>query len=100
MSESADPATPPGSGDAVPDPAGPLGPVGPIRALAAENTAAVLQLRGTQIPQHVGMAMACRALAVDLPREGQAGALEAQTERLLPMVGAANTPAESVAAES
>jgi hypothetical protein len=41
----------------------------PVRTLAAENDAAVQRLRGAQIPQHVGMATACRVLAVDLPRE-------------------------------
>jgi short subunit fatty acids transporter len=40
----------------------------PIRSLAAENAALVTRLRGAQIPQHVGMAAAARALAVDLPR--------------------------------
>jgi hypothetical protein len=43
-------------------------PLGPIRALALENEAAVRQLRSAHIPQHVGMAAACRALAVELPR--------------------------------
>jgi hypothetical protein len=43
--------------------------IDPIRALASENAALVLQLRAVQIPQHVGMAAACRALASDLPRE-------------------------------
>ena len=38
-----------------------------IRALAAENVACVARLRSTQIPQHVGMAAACRQLAVELP---------------------------------
>jgi hypothetical protein len=38
-----------------------------IRALAAENVAFVARLRSTQIPQHVGMAAACRQLAVELP---------------------------------
>jgi hypothetical protein len=38
-----------------------------IRALAAENVARVARLRSTQIPQHVGMAAACRQLAVELP---------------------------------
>jgi hypothetical protein len=41
----------------------------PIRALAAENATAVVRLRTAQIPQHVGMAAACRALAIELPRE-------------------------------
>ena len=38
-----------------------------IRALAEENDACVARLRSTQIPQHVGMAAACRQLAVELP---------------------------------
>jgi hypothetical protein len=53
MTEAAD--TPPASADLV-------------RALAAENAALALRLRGAQIPQHVGMAAAARALAIDLPR--------------------------------
>jgi hypothetical protein len=40
----------------------------PVRALALENAALISRLRGSQIPQHVGMAAAARALAVDLPR--------------------------------
>lgn len=40
----------------------------PVRAIAAENVALALRLRGAQIPQHVGMAAAARALAADLPR--------------------------------
>jgi len=59
MTEPADAPTPPASGDVAPD---------PIRALALENAALVMRLRGTQIPQHVGMTAAARALAVDLPR--------------------------------
>jgi hypothetical protein len=43
-------------------------PTAEVRALAAENAARVRRLRGAQIPQHVGMAAACRALAVELPR--------------------------------
>lgn len=43
-------------------------PVGSIRSIAAENEAGVRRLRSAQIPQHVGMAAACRALAVELPR--------------------------------
>jgi hypothetical protein len=43
-------------------------PLGSIRALAAENDASVRRLRSAQIPQHVGMAAACRALAIELPR--------------------------------
>ncbi len=39
-----------------------------IRAVAAENAVLLQRLRGTQIPQHVGMAAACRTLAVELPR--------------------------------
>jgi hypothetical protein len=39
-----------------------------IRALVAEHAALVRRLRSAQIPQHVGMAAACRALAVELPR--------------------------------
>jgi hypothetical protein len=46
-----------------------------IRGLAAENVASVARLRSTQIPQHVGMAAACRQLAVELP-----GMLVAQVE--------------------
>jgi nucleoid-associated protein YgaU len=46
-----------------------------IRAVAAENAVLLQRLRGTQIPQHIGMAAACRALAVELPR-----ALAAQIE--------------------
>jgi hypothetical protein len=46
-----------------------------IRAVAAENAVLLQRLRGAQIPQHVGMAAACRALAVELPR-----ALAAQVE--------------------
>jgi hypothetical protein len=38
-----------------------------LRALAAENAALVVRLRSTQIPQHVGMAAACRALSIELP---------------------------------
>lgn len=38
-----------------------------IRALAVENAAVVARLRMTQIPHHVGMAAACRQLAVELP---------------------------------
>ncbi len=38
-----------------------------LHALAAENVALVARLRSTQIPQHIGMAAACRALAVELP---------------------------------
>jgi hypothetical protein len=40
----------------------------PVRALALENAALILRLREVQIPQHVGMAAAGRALAADLPR--------------------------------
>jgi hypothetical protein len=43
-------------------------PLSSIRALAVENEAAVRRLRSAHIPQHVGMAAACRALAVELPR--------------------------------
>jgi hypothetical protein len=43
-------------------------PVGPIRSLIGETDASVRRLRSTQIPQHVGMAAACRALAVEIPR--------------------------------
>jgi hypothetical protein len=46
----------------------PAAPLDPLRALALENAALVLRLRGTQIPQHVGMTAAARALATDLPR--------------------------------
>ena len=34
-----------------------------VRSLATENSEAVERLRGVQIPQHVGMAAAARALA-------------------------------------
>lgn len=56
--------------EAVDKPAAPSAdaPLDPVRALALENAALVLRLRGAQIPQHVGMAAAARALAVDLPR--------------------------------
>lgn len=43
-------------------------PIRSIRALTAETEASVRRLRSAQIPQHVGMAAACRALAVELPR--------------------------------
>jgi hypothetical protein len=43
-------------------------PLDPVRALAVENAALALRLRGAQIPQHVGMAAAARALAIDVPR--------------------------------
>ena len=43
-------------------------PLCSIRALAAESEAHVRRLRSTQIPQHVGMAAACRALAVEVSR--------------------------------
>jgi hypothetical protein len=46
----------------------PVDPVPSIRALATEHAALVHRLRSAQIPQHVGMAAACRALAVELPR--------------------------------
>jgi hypothetical protein len=52
-----------------------LDPADAIRALADENVAYVAQLRSTQIPQHVGMAAACRQLVADLP-----GLLIAQVE--------------------
>jgi hypothetical protein len=39
-----------------------------IGSLIAENEASIRRLRSTHIPQHVGMAAACRALAVELPR--------------------------------
>jgi hypothetical protein len=51
-----------GSGEAATD------PIGAIRSLAEESEASVRRLRSAQIPQHVGMAAACRALAVELPR--------------------------------
>lgn len=50
-------------------------PIGAIRSLTAESEASVRQLRSAHIPQHVGMAAACRALAVELPR-----ALNAQVD--------------------
>lgn len=43
-------------------------PIASIKVLVAENAALVHRLRGTQIPQHVGMAAACRALAIEFPR--------------------------------
>jgi hypothetical protein len=43
-------------------------PLDPVRALSIENGALILRLRAAQIPQHIGMAAAARALAVDLPR--------------------------------
>lgn len=43
-------------------------PIGSIRSLATDNEARVGRLRSAQIPQHVGMAAACRALAIELPR--------------------------------
>ncbi|TMQ08619.1 MAG: hypothetical protein E6J90_39875 [Deltaproteobacteria bacterium] len=43
-------------------------PIGAIRSLAEESEASVRRLRAAQIPQHVGMAAACRALAVEVPR--------------------------------
>lgn len=43
-------------------------PVATVRALAAENATQVRRLRSAQIPQHIGMAAACRALAAELPR--------------------------------
>ena len=39
-----------------------------VRSLKNENEALVDRLRGVQIPQHVGMAAAGRALATDVPR--------------------------------
>lgn len=45
-----------------------IDPLGSIRSLAAENEASVGRIRSAQIPQHVGMAAACRALSVELPR--------------------------------
>jgi hypothetical protein len=39
-----------------------------IRSLATENEAGVRRARSALIPQHIGMAAACRALAVELPR--------------------------------
>lgn len=41
---------------------------GSLRALVTENDAAVRQLRSAQIPHRVGMAAACRALALEVPR--------------------------------
>ena len=40
-----------------------------ILRLAAENAVLVAGLRGAQIPQQIGMAAACRALMVEVPRE-------------------------------
>jgi hypothetical protein len=59
MTEPADTPASPASSDVAPD---------PIRALAVENAALALRLRSAQIPQHVGMTAAARALANDLPR--------------------------------
>jgi len=42
-------------------------PIEAVRSLARENDELVARLRNTQIPQHVGMATACQALAVELP---------------------------------
>ena len=39
-----------------------------VRSLKDENESLVERMRGVQIPQHVGMAAAGRALATDLPR--------------------------------
>lgn len=39
-----------------------------VGALSAENTELTERLRRTQIPHHVGMAAAGRALSIDLPR--------------------------------
>lgn len=39
-----------------------------VKSLATENETLLARLRATQIPQHVGMAAAGRALAVDVPR--------------------------------
>lgn len=39
-----------------------------VRALADDNATAIDELRRVHIPQRVGMAAACRALAEDLPR--------------------------------
>lgn len=39
-----------------------------VGALAAENTELIERLRRAQIPHHVGMAAASRALSIDLPR--------------------------------
>lgn len=50
-------------------------PVATMRVLAAESTTRAQRLRGAQIPQHIGMAAACRALAIELPR-----ALSAQVD--------------------
>jgi hypothetical protein len=50
-------------------------PIPAIRSLAADGEASVRRLRSAHIPQHVGMAAACRALAVEIPR-----ALNAQVD--------------------
>lgn len=39
-----------------------------VKSLATENDSLLERLRGTQIPQHVGIAAAGRALAADVPR--------------------------------
>jgi hypothetical protein len=44
-----------------------------VLSLAGENAASALELRTSVIPQHVGMAVACRALAAELPRAIVAG---------------------------
>ncbi len=49
-----------------------------LRSLASESADKVERLRRTQIPQHVGMAAAGRALAIDLPK-----ALVAQVQAAL-----------------
>jgi hypothetical protein len=43
-------------------------PAAPLRALIRENHAAVQHLRENAIPHQIGMAAACRALSLDLPR--------------------------------
>jgi hypothetical protein len=63
----ADLTTDPGEGASSVGDAG-ADPFGPVRALSVENVAQARRLRAALIPQHVGMAAACRALAAEIPR--------------------------------
>ncbi len=47
-----------------------------VRALQTENAREIERLRHSEIPQNLGMAVACRVLAADLP-----GALMAQIQK-------------------
>jgi len=49
-----------------------------VRALQTENAREIERLRHSEIPQNLGMAVACRVLAADLP-----GALMAQIQKEL-----------------